>query len=102
MENNVEKEMLMEFFTKYINSRLKGEWKVKDWAFSVSTDGKYDLILRIDYMDDFHSRDVFDIIDNYDLMYITALQTKFNSCLQKHLDELDRYRIERINAQWMK
>ena len=75
MENNVEKEMLMEFFTKYINSRLKGEWKVKDWAFSVSTDGKYDLILRIDYMDDFHSRDVFDIIDNYDLMYITALQT---------------------------
>lgn len=99
MENNFEKEMIMEFFTKYINSRLKGEWKVENWAFSVPTNGEYSLILQIDYIEDFHSRDIFEIIDDFDIMYITALQTRFNSCLQKHLDELDMYRFKKINAQ---
>ena len=94
--NEFEKEMLMELITIYINSYLKNEWKVKNWGFSVSTDGKYDLIVRINYIEDFHSRDILSISNNCDLLVLEALKNEFMCCFRRHLEELEEHRVERL------
>lgn len=77
-------EFNMELLTKYINKELRSDPRIKSWGFSLDPLDKHMLVVRIDYINDFHSRDLYDL-GPYD---IDDLQNMFDSCYGKHLDEL--------------
>lgn len=91
-----ETELMMEDLTKYINRRLRHHDLVRDWGFSMTFDGKYGLIVRIDYIGNFHSRDIIIVEDGYELK---DLQMAFDFYFGRHLDELHERnrRLKEIN-----
>lgn len=88
--NKFEKEYTVELLTKYINKCLMKDVRVKEWGFSVTLDGHYSLNVQIDYINDFHSRDMILIRDDHklDKDTIEELRAYFDWCLNRHFDEL--------------
>lgn len=96
--NKFEKEQIVELLTKHINRCLKRSSYVEDWCFSVTLDGRYSLNVQIDYIDNFHSRDMILIRDDHKLDYDTMKELKsyFEWCFKRHIDELADRMKEKI------
>ena len=80
MDVRFEREIYTELLTKYINHSLRNDGCIVDWAFYMES--KDILVVRIDYLGDFHSRDMIMITNDYD-----ALKAEFDYYFEKHLKE---------------
>ena len=78
-----EYEIRLEQFTEYINDTLKDNACVKHWAFTIDRMIQGSLVVRIDYYDRLHSKDM------YDLKFedLEHLKIHFDQLLNKHLME---------------
>ena len=80
----------MELLTRYINRELRTDPRVKDWFFSLDENMKA-LSVCIDYIHDFHSRDMYHLVP-YD---IDELENMFDCYYGRHLDELAEFMKEK-------
>ena len=59
---------LMKDFTKYVNRKLRYDVLVEDWFFYTGED-KYKIYVQIDWLGDFHSRDLIHLRFDMDIDY---------------------------------
>lgn len=85
MDDRFEREIYTELLTKYINHSLRNDGRIVDWAFYMES--KDILVVRIDYLGDFHSSDMIMITKPYDY---DALKEEFNYYFDRHLKEWDK------------
>jgi len=71
-------------FTKYINASLRGHEKVDGWFCSLWDVKAGDVVVGIDFVDDFKVKDTYDLV-SYD---IEMLKMQFNRSMKIHLQEL--------------
>ena len=76
-------EVKIEYFTKHINRVLRRDYMVEDWGFSIDPIQEL-FIVRIDYIDNFHTRDMYKI----DYKDIEVLKIEFDERFAIHKDEL--------------
>jgi len=86
----------MKLFTKYINKRLSGSMLVDTWGFYVSGDerNKYEIYVEIDYINDFHSRDMYYISPVTELYDV---QHEFEITMDRHFSEFKEALYRRNN-----
>lgn len=72
-------------FTRYINKKLRDDERIENWSFYIRYDFKHELIVRIDYIYDFHSKDVFHFLigSQEDLFGM------FDHVFNRHIEELE-------------
>ena len=68
----------MKYFTKHINRELRDKNIVKDWCVYMTKDSEF-LYLDIDYIEDFHSSDVFWLHND-----LENLKREFEHCFSEH------------------
>lgn len=72
-------------FTRYINKKLRNDDRIENWSFYIQYDDKHELIVRIDYIYDFHSRDVFHFLTVNQEDLFEMFDYEFN----RHIEELE-------------
>lgn len=82
MNDNYQTNMYL--FTKYINKILKDEPLVTGWAFEINHHGTYELFVSIDYINSFHSKEMYDL-HNSD---IYELRREFQFYLARNIQAL--------------
>lgn len=77
-------EQNMRRFTKYVNKRLRDSIIIDTWGIYISGEDKYEVYIEIDYIDNFHSRDIYRIspVSEFDI-----LRLEFDHNMTKHLTE---------------
>ena len=68
----------MKYFTKHINRELRDKSIVKDWCVYMTKDSEF-LYLDIDYIEDFHSSNMFWLQND-----LENLKREFEHCFSKH------------------
>ena len=84
----------MKYFTKHINRELSDKNIVKDWCVYMTKDSEF-LYLDIDYIEDFHSSDVFWLQNDLD-----NLKREFEHYYNSHVQSLYEHIAKR--DQWNK
>lgn len=79
----------LENFIKHINRTLRDNKKVKDWTFAFITSESEFLSVRIDYIGNMHSRNVFDKIQ-IENGSLETLEEYFDYILKGHLIEVNK------------
>ena len=90
IEYEVAYEFAMESITKYINNKLKKDVRVKEWGFAIDTVHNNALVVRIDYINNFHSRNRIEILPCDE----DAMKRTFDMYLDMHFEEL-RLKVEK-------
>jgi len=79
-------DIVVEKFTMYVNECLRRDDRIRRWCFCIPKDDNNKIIVAIDYVYNFSSRDMY-AIDNLNLM---MLKRMFDIDLMKHFEELRR------------
>ena len=79
----------LENIIKHINRTLRDNKKVKDWTFGFMTNKTEFLSVRIDYIGNMHSRNVFDKIQ-IENSSLETLEEYFDYILKGHLIEVNK------------
>lgn len=87
---------IMRKFTKYVNRRLKNVLIIDTWAIYMDDEEKHILIIEIDYIGNFHSRDMYPLRE-VPAFNIDLLIEDFENRLDKHADEFIDKVKEKIN-----
>lgn len=77
---------IMRKFTKHVNKRLKNVLIIDTWSIYMDDEENHILIIEIDYIGKFHSRDMYPLreVPAFD---IDILIQDFEYRLDKHIDE---------------
>lgn len=77
---------IMRKFTKYVNKRLKISNIIDTWAIYMDDEDNHVMIIEIDYIGNFHSRDMYPLreVSGFD---IDILIEDFEHRLEKHILE---------------
>lgn len=78
-------EWVLENLTKYINSVLRKNDKIVDWAFTIDTSLNDNLVVRIDYINHLHSRTILNLV-RCDL---ETAKMEFDWWLEEYLNEFN-------------
>lgn len=86
---------VMRKFTKHVNKRLKNVLIIDTWGIYMDDEEKHILIIEIDYIGNFHSRDMYHLreVPAFD---IDILIQDFECRLDKHIDEfMENFRVKK-------
>lgn len=82
---------LMKDFTKYVNRKLRYDTIIEDWFFYMGED-KYQVYIQIDWLSNFHSRDLIHLRIDMDMDYTIQ---EFEFLYNKHRVEFMKKYLEK-------
>ena len=82
---------LMKDFRKYVNRKLRYDAIVEDWFFHIGED-KYQIYIQIDWLGNFHSRDLIHLRIDMDIDYTIQ---EFEFLYNKHRVEFMKDYLEK-------
>lgn len=77
---------IMRKFTKHVNKRLKNALLIDTWAIYMDDEENHIMVIEIDYIGNFHSRDMYHLRE-VPAFNIDLLIQEFEYRLDKHIDE---------------